>query len=50
MLQGLTTIRQTTPTKKRKRIEDVNDFLPGPTDEAARYGSMDFNEVLDPEV
>ncbi len=42
---------QTTPTKKRKRTtEDVNELLPGPTDEAATYGSMEFNEVLDEEV
>ncbi|KAF9055396.1 hypothetical protein BDZ89DRAFT_1055989 [Hymenopellis radicata] len=40
----------TTPKKKRKRTtEDVNELLPGPTDEAATYGSMEFNEVLDEE-
>lgn len=46
---------QTTPTKKRKRNhenpKDVNEFLPSrPVDEAATYGSMEFNEVLDEEV
>ena len=43
--------RQTTPTKKRKRIDDTNEFLPeAPTDEAAKYGSMEFNEILEQEV
>ncbi|KAJ8587433.1 hypothetical protein M405DRAFT_310780 [Rhizopogon salebrosus TDB-379] len=42
----------TTPTKKkRKRVDDSNEFLPeGPADEAAAYGSLEFNEVLDEEV
>ncbi|KAL0576922.1 hypothetical protein V5O48_005068 [Marasmius crinis-equi] len=41
----------TTPNKrKRKRNEEVNEFLPSAPDEAAGYGSLDFNEVLDEEV
>ena len=29
----------------------MNEFLPDvPTDEAAKYGSMAFNEILDQEV
>ncbi|KAK1236492.1 hypothetical protein PQX77_000269 [Marasmius sp. AFHP31] len=41
----------TTPTKrKRKRNEDVNEFLPKAPDEAAGYGSLDFNEILDEKV
>jgi hypothetical protein len=47
-------IRQTTPTKKkRKRGDDAsaNDLLPdGPVDEAAEYGNLEFDEVLDEEV
>ncbi|KAK0468267.1 uncharacterized protein EV420DRAFT_1260153 [Desarmillaria tabescens] len=42
-----------TPTKKKRKhdAKDVNEFLPsGPTDEAAKYGSLDFNEVLDTEI
>ncbi|KAG7449117.1 uncharacterized protein BT62DRAFT_1002659 [Guyanagaster necrorhizus] len=48
--QPTTTVEKlSTPTKKRKHeAKDVNEFLPdGPTDEAAKYGSLDFNEVLD---
>lgn len=43
---------KTTPTKKkRKRSDDTNEFLPdGPTDEASKYGSLEFNEVLDEDV
>ncbi|KAG0709713.1 hypothetical protein DFH29DRAFT_885492 [Suillus ampliporus] len=42
----------TTPVKrKRKRDDDLNEFLPdGPPDEAAAYGSLEFNEVLDEAV
>jgi hypothetical protein len=37
--------------RKRKRVDDGNEFLPdGPTDDAARYGSLEFNEVFDEEV
>ncbi|KAK0206458.1 hypothetical protein DFS33DRAFT_1255799 [Desarmillaria ectypa] len=42
-----------TPTRKKRKHEakDVNEFLPdGPTDEAAKYGSLDFNEALDAEI
>ncbi|KAL0070690.1 hypothetical protein AAF712_001911 [Marasmius tenuissimus] len=40
-----------TPTKrKRKRNEEVNEFLPKAPDEAAGYGSLDFNEILDENV
>ncbi|KAJ8086717.1 hypothetical protein PM082_005540 [Marasmius tenuissimus] len=40
-----------TPTKrKRKRNEEVNEFLPKAPDEAAGYGSLDFNEILDEKV
>ncbi|KAK0486868.1 hypothetical protein EDD18DRAFT_651532 [Armillaria luteobubalina] len=50
----MTTVEKlSTPTKKKRKREadDVNEFLPnGPTDEAAKYGSLDFNEVLDTEV
>ena len=29
----------------------MNEFLPdGPTDEASKYGSLEFNEVLDEDV
>ncbi|SJL01897.1 uncharacterized protein ARMOST_05221 [Armillaria ostoyae] len=52
--QPMTTVEKlSTPTKKKRKREakDVNEFLPdGPTDEAAKYGSLDFNEVLDTEV
>jgi hypothetical protein len=39
----------TTPVKrKRKWDDDLNELLPdGPPDEAAAYGSLEFNEVLD---
>ncbi|KAJ7638884.1 hypothetical protein FB45DRAFT_415481 [Roridomyces roridus] len=41
----------TTPTKrKRKRTEDVNEFLPAPKDESADVGNLDFNEIQDEEV
>ncbi|KAG2116110.1 uncharacterized protein F5147DRAFT_676008 [Suillus discolor] len=43
----------TTPVKrKRKRDDDLlNELLPdGPPDEAAAYGSLEFNEVLDEAV
>ncbi|KAG6869261.1 hypothetical protein C0993_000014 [Termitomyces sp. T159_Od127] len=41
----------TPPTRKRKRPDDVNEFLPkGPADEAANYGSLDFGEILDEEI
>ncbi|KAG1833346.1 hypothetical protein EV424DRAFT_1617649 [Suillus variegatus] len=43
----------TTPVKrKRKRDDDlINELLPdGPPDEAAAYGSLEFNEVLDETV
>ncbi|KAK0490930.1 hypothetical protein IW261DRAFT_1547212 [Armillaria novae-zelandiae] len=50
----MTTVEKlSTPTKKKRKREakDVNEFLPdGPTDEAAKYGSLDFNEVLDTEI
>ncbi|KIJ70041.1 hypothetical protein HYDPIDRAFT_171956 [Hydnomerulius pinastri MD-312] len=37
--------------KKRKRDDDLNEFLPeAPPDEASTYGSLDFGEVLDEEV
>jgi hypothetical protein len=40
-----------TPKNKRKRDDDLNEFLPeAPPDEASAYGSMDFNDVLDEEV
>ncbi|TRM67729.1 hypothetical protein BD626DRAFT_395140 [Schizophyllum amplum] len=38
----------TTPARKRKRKEAVNDLLPSTApDDAAQYGSLDFAEVLD---
>ncbi|KAG6857107.1 hypothetical protein H0H87_009668 [Tephrocybe sp. NHM501043] len=41
----------TPPKRKRKRLDDVNEFLPqGPADEAATYGSLDFGEILDEEI
>ncbi|KAG2348986.1 hypothetical protein BDR05DRAFT_1028076 [Suillus weaverae] len=42
----------TTPVKrKRKWDDDLNELLPdGPPDEAAAYGSLEFNEVLDEAV
>ncbi|RDB22822.1 hypothetical protein Hypma_010099 [Hypsizygus marmoreus] len=42
----------TPPKRKRKRQNDTNELLPaGPVDdEAAAYGSLEFNEVLDEEV
>ncbi|KAG2156137.1 hypothetical protein DEU56DRAFT_765719 [Suillus clintonianus] len=42
----------TTPVKrKRKWDDDLNELLPdGPSDEAAAYGSLEFNEVLDEAV
>ncbi|KAH7914198.1 hypothetical protein BJ138DRAFT_1057479 [Hygrophoropsis aurantiaca] len=42
----------TTPTKKkRKRNDDLkNDLLPDALDEAASYGSLEFNEVMNEEV
>ena len=40
-----------TPTKKRKRDDNFNELLlAGPVDEAAKYGSLDFGEILDEEV
>ncbi|TFK43459.1 hypothetical protein BDQ12DRAFT_731481 [Crucibulum laeve] len=37
--------------KKRKRHEDTNEFLPdGPPDEASKYGSLEFNEIVDEEI
>ncbi|KAF8238751.1 hypothetical protein L208DRAFT_1240565 [Tricholoma matsutake] len=41
----------TTPTKKKRKRHDVNELLPnGPVDEAATYGSLEFNEILEEEV
>ncbi|THV08473.1 hypothetical protein K435DRAFT_771969 [Dendrothele bispora CBS 962.96] len=41
----------TPPKRKRKRVEEKNEFLPdGPTDEAADYGSLEFDEIMDEEV
>ncbi|KAG2042350.1 hypothetical protein BDR03DRAFT_945113 [Suillus americanus] len=42
----------TTPVKrKRKRDDDLHELLPdGPPDEAATYGSLEFNEILDEAV
>ncbi|KAF7355388.1 Glutamine synthetase [Mycena sanguinolenta] len=42
----------TTPTKrKRKRpVEDVNEFLPFPKDETANIGNLQFDEVMDEQV
>ncbi|KAK0191044.1 hypothetical protein F5146DRAFT_931348 [Armillaria mellea] len=52
--QPMTTVEKlSTPTKKKRKrdAKDVNEFLPeGPADEAAKYGSLDFNEVLDTEI
>ncbi|KAH0839871.1 hypothetical protein J3R83DRAFT_822 [Lanmaoa asiatica] len=40
-----------TPRKKRKREDDLNEFLPeAPPDEGSAYGSMDFSDVLDEKV
>ncbi|KAG8218580.1 hypothetical protein J3R82DRAFT_4221 [Butyriboletus roseoflavus] len=40
-----------TPKKKRKRDDDLNEYLPpAPSDEGSAYGSMDFNDVLDEQV
>jgi hypothetical protein len=36
--------------RKRKQPDDINQFLPDPVDEAARIGSLEFDEVLDEEV
>lgn len=39
------------PAKKRKRDDDLNEYLPeGPQDDAAEYGSFDFDELLDEQV
>ncbi|OCH94137.1 hypothetical protein OBBRIDRAFT_198789 [Obba rivulosa] len=39
------------PKKKRKRDDDLNEFLPsGPQGEAETNGSLEFNEVLDEET
>ncbi|KZP32973.1 hypothetical protein FIBSPDRAFT_722131 [Athelia psychrophila] len=44
-------IRKITPTKrKRKHDDDVNEFLPKPSDEAATYGSLQFDEILDERI
>ncbi|KAJ7754232.1 hypothetical protein DFH07DRAFT_868610 [Mycena maculata] len=41
----------TTPTKrKRKKIDDVNEFLPAPKDESAGVGNLEFSEVLDEDI
>ncbi|KAJ6539423.1 hypothetical protein B0H19DRAFT_1178960 [Mycena capillaripes] len=41
----------TTPTKrKRKQLEDANEFLPTPKDESAGVGNLEFDEILDEEV
>ncbi|KAG6829608.1 hypothetical protein H0H92_004077 [Tricholoma furcatifolium] len=46
-LQAVTT----PPKRKRKHPDEVNEFLPTePVDEAATYGSLEFNEILDEEV
>ncbi|KDQ20674.1 hypothetical protein BOTBODRAFT_26689 [Botryobasidium botryosum FD-172 SS1] len=40
-----------TSLQKRKRDDDLNEDLPdGPTSEGARYGNMDFEEILDEEL
>ncbi|KAG6873771.1 hypothetical protein C0995_011590 [Termitomyces sp. Mi166 len=40
----------TTPPKRKRKRDDVNEFLPkSPDDEAANYGSFDFGEILDEE-
>ncbi|KAJ3016995.1 hypothetical protein NUW54_g686 [Trametes sanguinea] len=37
--------------RKRKRDDDLNEFLPSrPREEADAYGSLEFNEILDEEV
>ena len=39
------------PRKKRKRDDDLNEFLPDrPPDDGELYGSLEFEEVLDEEV
>ncbi|KZT12484.1 uncharacterized protein LAESUDRAFT_668161, partial [Laetiporus sulphureus 93-53] len=39
------------PKKKRKRDDDLNEFLPDRLqDEGEQYGSLEFDEVLDEEV
>ena len=39
------------PRKKRKRDDDLNEFLPDrPPDGGELYGSLDFKEALDEEV
>ncbi|KAJ6628697.1 hypothetical protein B0H10DRAFT_1940108 [Mycena sp. CBHHK59/15] len=41
----------TTPTKrKRKRTDDVNEFLSVPKDESSEYGNLEFNELLDEDI
>ncbi|KAJ7228585.1 hypothetical protein GGX14DRAFT_547571 [Mycena pura] len=41
----------TTPSKrKRKRTEDVNEFLPGPKDASVDLGNLEFNEILDEDI
>ena len=37
--------------KKRKRDDDLNEFLPDHApDDGESYGSLEFNEILDEEV
>ncbi|KAI9063276.1 hypothetical protein FKP32DRAFT_1592727 [Trametes sanguinea] len=39
------------PQRKRKRDDDLNEFLPSrPREEADVHGSLEFNEILDEEV
>ncbi|KAH9951615.1 hypothetical protein B0H21DRAFT_716738 [Amylocystis lapponica] len=41
----------TRPKRKRKRDNDINEFLPDrPSNEGELFGSLEFNEVLDEEV
>jgi hypothetical protein len=42
---------QSSPRKKRKISQDVNELLPeGPVDEGKTYGGLQFDEVVDEEV
>jgi len=49
-LSALETV--TTPSKrKRKHVQATNEFLPdGPVDEASKYGSLEFDEILDEDL
>lgn len=39
------------PKKKRKRDDDLNEFLPDRhPEESEQYGSLEFNELLDEQV